>query len=179
MPRRERDMEGIIYTGVPSKEELEHCPGVPGRERMDRGRVACIECVQEIPCNPCESICKFGAITVGNPITNLPHLDGEKCVGCGLCVANCPGLAITVINRAYSEDEAAIDFPYEYLPLPREGDTVDAVNRAGETVCQGRVLKVSKIPAYAGTAVISLAVPKEQIDEVRSMKRLPREEEDE
>ena len=43
-------MEGIIYTGVPSKEELAAAPGVPSRERMEKGRVACIECVQEIPC---------------------------------------------------------------------------------------------------------------------------------
>ena len=58
-------MEGVAYTGVPSPEELKNCPGVPSKARMQRGRVACIECVQEIPCNPCEGICKFGAITVG------------------------------------------------------------------------------------------------------------------
>lgn len=172
-------MEGIIYTGVPSKEELASAPGVPSRERMDRGRVACIECVQEIPCNPCESICRFGAITIGDEITNLPHLDADKCTGCGLCVANCPGLAITVINRAFSSDEATVDFPFEYYPLPKLGDEVDAVNRAGEVVCRGRVIRVTKIPAYAGTAVISMAVPKEFSDEVRSMKRLPREDTDE
>ena len=167
-------MEGVVYTGVPSAEELANCPGRPTQARMERGRVACIECVQEIPCNPCEGICKAGAITVGEQITNLPCLDEDKCTGCGLCVANCPGLAITILDKSYSETEATIDFPFEYLPLPCVGDKVDAVSRAGEPVCKGRILRVTKLPAYAGTAVIRMAVPQEYIDEVRSMKRLPR-----
>ena len=167
-------MDGIRYTGVPSAEELKNCPGVPSRERMNKGRVACIECVQEIPCNPCEAICRFGAITVGEQITNLPHLSEENCTGCGLCVANCPGLAITVLDLTYSETEATIDFPFEYLPLPQAGDRVDAVGRDGMKVCDGTVVRVTKLPSYAGTAVIRMAIPKEHINDVRSMKRLPR-----
>ena len=80
---------GIIYTGVPSKEELANAPGVPSEKRMLEGRVACIECVQGIPCNPCESACKFGAITIGEEITNLPRINEEKCVGCGVCQQLC------------------------------------------------------------------------------------------
>ena len=41
-------------------------------------------------------------------------------------------------------------------------------------MCQGRVLAVTKLPAYAGTAVVRIAVPIALADEVRSMKRLPR-----
>lgn len=172
-------MEGIVYTGVPSKEELAACPGVPSEARMNRGRVACIECVQEIPCNPCEGLCKFGAISVGEQITNLPCLDEEKCTGCGMCVAGCPGLAITIIDKNYSDEEATIDFPFEYLPLPAQGDIVQASGRDGSVICPGRILRVTKLPAYAGTAVIRMAVAKEHIDEVRSMRRLPRTEEPE
>lgn len=168
-------MDGVRYTGVPSKEELAACPGRPTEERMRKGRVACIECVQEIPCNPCEGICRFGSITVGEQITDLPVLHEESCTGCGLCVANCPGLAIVILDKSYSSTEGTVDFPFEYLPLPAEGDTVDAVNRAGETVCKGEVLKVTKVKSYAGTAVIRLKVPLDYVDEVRSMKRLPRD----
>ena len=165
-------MEGVKYTGVPSRAELDACPGRPSEERMKKGRVACIECVQEIPCNPCEGICRFGAITVGEQITNLPVLDEEKCTGCGLCVANCPGLAIVVLDKSYSETEGTVDFPYEYLPLPEKGDIVDAVNRSGEVVCKGEVLSVTKLKSYAGTAVIRLKVPLDMVDEVRSIPRL-------
>ena len=62
---------GVQYTGVPSQDELSRCPGVPTETRVKLGRVACIECVQEIPCNPCEGLCKFGAITIGEQITYL------------------------------------------------------------------------------------------------------------
>ena len=105
-------MEGVRYTGVPSKEELKNCPGVPSEARMRKGRVACVECVQEIPCNPCEGICPVHAITVGEQITSLPHLNEEKCTGCGLCVANCPGLAIVLVDKSYSEAEGTVDFPF-------------------------------------------------------------------
>ena len=91
--------EGVAYTGVPSKEELRQAPGVPSQERMRQGRVAVIECVQEIPCNPCESACRFQAIHIGEQITDLPRIDEEKCTGCGACVAACPGLAITVVDK--------------------------------------------------------------------------------
>ena len=40
-------------------------PGIPSEERMKLGPVACIECLQQIPCNPCEEACPRGAITVG------------------------------------------------------------------------------------------------------------------
>jgi Fe-S-cluster-containing hydrogenase component 2 len=166
--------EGVVYTGIPSAAELAVCPGIPSRERLGRGRVAVIECVQEIPCNPCESACRFGAIQIGEQITALPRLDGERCTGCGLCVALCPGLAITVIDKSFSAAEATVDFPFEYLPLPAKGDIVDACNRGGEPVCKGRVEAVKKTAVYAGTAVVSIAVPKEFAEEVRTMKRLPR-----
>ena len=169
-------MEGIRYTGIPSAQELAQCPGVPSEARMRRGRVACIECVQEIPCNPCEMICRFGAITVGDPITNLPHLDEDKCTGCGMCVANCPGLAITLIDKSYTQTEATVDFPFEYLPLPVEGDWVTAVGRDGQPICPGRVIRVTKSLAYAGTTVIRMEVPKDKADQVRSMQRLGRED---
>lgn len=167
---------GVAFTGVPSQDELAHCPGVPTEMRMQHGRVACIECVQQIPCNPCEGLCKFGAITIGEEITNLPKLHEDNCVGCGLCVAGCPGLAITILDRSYSEREATIDFPFEYLPLPAVGAWVDAVNRAGEVVCKGRILRVLKLESYQGTAVICMAIPQEYLNEVRSMKRLPKQD---
>ena len=168
--------EGIVYTGIPSGEELANCPGRPTKERMEKGRVAVIECVQEIPCNPCEAACRFGAISIGENITSLPCLDGDRCTGCGMCITQCPGLAIVVINKNYSEKEASIDFPFEYLPLPKVGDRVQAVGRDGQPVCEGIILKVTKAEAFEGTCVVSMTVPREYIDTVRSMKRLPAEQ---
>ena len=168
-------MEGIIYTGIPSSGELARCPGIPSQERMKKGRVAVIECVQEIPCNPCEAVCRSGAITVGEQITALPVLNGDKCTGCGLCVPGCPGLAIVIIDKSREDGLAVVEFPFEYLPLPVYGDKVTAVDRAGESVCEGEVLSVRREAAYGETAVVGLLVPLHFADEVRSMKRLPKE----
>ncbi|NLZ52627.1 MAG: 4Fe-4S binding protein [Thermoanaerobacteraceae bacterium] len=161
---------GVIYQGFPSDEELAKIPGVPGKQRIKKGPVAFIECAQEIPCNPCEEACPYGAIKVGKPITNLPKLDPEKCIGCGNCIAACPGLAIFVVNGAKAKAE--ISFPYEYYPLPEKGQIVDCVDRSGEIVTSGKVLRVIKSPKYDQTAVVTVEVDQEYIDIVRSIKRL-------
>ncbi len=139
---------------------------------MARGPVAQLECVQCIPCNPCEQACAAGAISVGNPITNRPVLDAEKCVGCGKCISKCPGLAITVIDMAYGNGLATLDFPYEYIPLPEPGDRVTAVDREGVPVCGAEVLSVSPPAANGGTGIIRIAFPLAEADRVKSVRRL-------
>ncbi|SDF44993.1 (2Fe-2S)-binding protein [Sporolituus thermophilus] len=167
-------MDGVKYTGMLSAAELKRV--LPAADRLARGPVAVIECVQEIPCNPCEKACPFGAITVGGDITALPVLDQEKCKGCGVCVSRCPGLAIFVVNAAYSADEALITMPYEYLPLPDEGELVRGLDRSGRPVCQGRVVKVDRSPRNDGTTVITLAVPKAYVHDVRNLRRMEKDE---
>ena len=167
-----QNLEGVRKTGIPSKEELEASPGYPTSEALQRGPIVVIECVQDIPCNPCEMACPKGAIRVGNPITRLPVFDAEKCDGCGTCIPVCPGQAIFRVDTTYSENEAAVSFPYEYLPIPKKGEPVDGVNRAGEVICKAEVLRVQKPKKYDHTAVITVAVPKHLAMAVRSMKRL-------
>jgi len=162
----------LIKNGFPSPEEIKSANTWPTEERFSKGPVALIECVQEIPCNPCEDACPFHSIHIGNPITNLPKLDPEKCTGCGLCIAACSGLAIFVVNKAYSETEATVSFPFEYLPLPEKGSEVQAVNRAGEYVCMGTVDKIMNPAKNDHTPVVTIIIPKEHADTVRSIRRL-------
>lgn len=161
---------GIAKCGVASREERLACAGRPSAQRMARGAVAVIECVQGIPCNPCEAACPKQAIRVGNPITNCPELDEDLCIGCGLCIAKCPGLAIFVVDETYNETQAAVSFPYEYWPLPAKGDVVDALDRYGKTVGVAEVLRVVSPPAYAKTAVVTVAVDKQLSDIVRNIR---------
>ncbi len=163
----------FINTGYLEYMELKKIQKLPDKERFEKGPVAVIECVQEIPCNPCEAACRFRAIKIGEPITNLPVLASEKCSGCGICVSRCPGLAIFIVNKVYSKTSAAVSFPYEYYPIPEEGMPVRAVNRKGDFVCDGRVIKVMNPASFDHTPVITIEIPTEMSEEVRSIERKP------
>ena len=163
--------KGFALTGLATREELLNSPGYPSAERMAKGAVAVIECTQEIPCDPCEAACPVGAISVGQPITTVPILDGTKCTGCGLCIAACPGQAIFLVDLTYADSEALVAFPYEFLPLPTIGNEVDAVNREGKVVTRGRIVRVLNPRKYDRTPVVYIAVPKRFAQEVRSIRR--------
>jgi ferredoxin len=162
---------GFELDGVATRAELLKSPGYPSSGRMAKGAVAVIECMQEIPCDPCEASCPFGAIIVGQPITNLPRLLEDKCIGCGLCLAACPGQAIFLEDLTYAGKEALVAFPYEFLPLPTKGSRVEAVDRTGEVVAPARVVRVLNPRKYDRTPVVYVAVPKDHAHEVRCMRR--------
>ena len=163
----------VLSHGYPSLEEIQAANGWPSADRWRKGPVAIIECVQEIPCNPCEDACPFKAIHIGTPITVIPRLDADICMGCGQCLAHCSGLAIFMVDKSKSESSgrATVSFPYEYVPLPVKGAEVQAVNRAGEFVCMGTVTNIIDTKANDHTPIVTLEIPLEFADTVRSMKR--------
>ena len=157
-------------TGYLSEEELKASPGIPSRSRREKGPVAVIECLEDIPCNPCESSCNVGAIVVGEDITNLPHLDGEKCVACQTCVYICPGQAIFMVDESLPNGRATVMMPYEYRPLPEEGDTVTALDRAGQALGDAKVTAVRQTKRMDQTATVTIEVPREWSMRARGIK---------
>lgn len=118
-----------------------------------------IECTQNIPCNPCQDACPVGCIKVGSNITSLPVLDGEKkCIGCGMCVASCPGQAIFLIKE--EAEQAEITLPYEFMPLPKKGDKGTALSRSGQPLCEAEVVAVKSVAAMDHTNLLTMRVPK-------------------
>lgn len=162
---------GFEEKGYLEYQELSELRSVPSQQRYQMGPVAIAECVQCIPCNPCETACKTGALTVGKPITNLPQVDYDRCTGCGMCIAKCPGMAIFVVDKTYSKSTATVSFPYEYYPLPEEGTEVYAVDRSGSVVCSGIIRSVRNPKSFDRTPVITVEIPKEYADEVRIIRR--------
>ncbi len=130
-----------------------------------------INCNECIPCNPCETACLFGCIQVGNTITDLPSLNLAKCTGCAQCVSACPGLAIFLLERDFSEAQAAITIPYEFLPLPEKGDKILSLDRNGYVVCEGEIVDVRVSKKADRTALVKVTVPKEYAEKIRSIKR--------
>ena len=164
--------EGITVTGSPTIEELEKTPGFPNKERLLKGPVAVIECVQEISCDACGSVCPFDAIELAS-MSSLPKLYEERCTGCGSCIPLCPGLAIFLVDYNFSKDEALVSFPYEFLPIPKVGTTVNATDRLVMSVAKGRIVNVLEREIFDHTLVVSVAVPKEFAQIVRGI-ALPR-----
>ena len=130
-----------------------------------------IECVQKIPCNPCATVCPKGAITIEGNITNIPQVDFDKCNGCGLCIANCPGLAIFSVDESLPDNKAEVGIPFEFKPLPEVGEKVNLLNRAGEVIGTGEVRKVRNPKSYDRTPIIYLLVPQELSLDVRFLKK--------
>lgn len=124
------------------------------------GPHAVMECYDEIPCNPCQAVCPTGAIHVGASMIGAPQLSLDKCVGCGKCVAACPGMACFLVNLNYSQEEAEIAIPYEYLPMPTQGKEITALSREGEALCRGRISRVIMSPGADQTAIVYFTVPK-------------------
>jgi len=74
-----------------------------------------------------------------------------------------------VVDATYSDEEALIKIPYEFLPLPKEKEIVKGLDREGKYVCDVRVERVLNSKALDRTPVISIAVPKEYIKVVRNI----------
>jgi Fe-S-cluster-containing hydrogenase component 2 len=98
-------------------------------------------------------------------------LEEDLCNGCGICLPQCPGLAIFLIDLSYSKTEATVSFPHEFFPLPKEGERVNAVDRSGKVVAHGRVVKVRNHPSQDRTPVVTIAVPKKYGWVVRGIER--------
>ncbi|MCF7833555.1 MAG: FAD-dependent oxidoreductase [Candidatus Marinimicrobia bacterium] len=102
-----------------------------------------IHCIQEIPCNPCETICPVGAISLQarqNNIMDIPEYTGN-CTGCMKCVAICPGLAITLAKRT-GEKSAEVVLPYEFLVDFEVGDRLPLTDMEGNYLEDGIVKRI-------------------------------------
>ena len=169
----------LAKDGFLDLEEVMDIPGFPGIEVLNNKKCVVIECKQNIPCNPCESACPHHAISIGNPITNLPVVDPEKCIGCGLCVAQCPGQACFLVDMSHEEYDT-VTLPYEYYPLPEKDQEVYGLSRDGKYVIKAVVVRVVLTKKNDRTAVIEVKVPKGYGMKVRNIsvdgKRIAEEE---
>lgn len=159
--------ENLLLHGFVADDEIERFPGVTHRA----GVHPVMECTQNIPCNPCEDACPKHVIEVGSNITNLPHIvEGNECIDCGMCVASCSGQAIFLINEDTGDGKAEVTMPYEFLPLPTEGQTGKALSREGKPVCDATVVRVRSSKAYDHTNLVTISVPKDMVMKARFFK---------
>ena len=126
-----------LQRGYLTRKELEDLGVFPPREIIESKRVAIIECVEDIPCNPCEAACSFNVIHKES-FTKPGKVDWENCNGCAACVAACPGQSVFL--QQIKDGKGYVTMPYELLPEPRIGSKVALLDRAGEDVGEGRIV---------------------------------------
>ena len=153
-----RDVIDVPPQWLRTAEVLKSRPGAVVTEDIPEsgdGVFPIFHCSQEIPCNPCTSICPEHAIHIeGDDIRGLPAWDGETCLGCEKCVAVCPGLAITLIDHRKSEEEPAVTIPYEFTRARiNEGDVVTVLSTEGQVLGNVPVVKV-RAPKHADHALL-------------------------
>lgn len=154
-------------TGVPTKELIQS--RFPQDEYLVRPK-AITECYEAIPCNPCETSCPFHAITVGDDINTPPKVDFDACTGCGICVYNCPGLAIFTVQ--IKDDYLLFQIPYEFVPRPEVGDIMHAVNRSGEIIDTCVIMKVTNTVKQDKTTLLNVKVDRKHLYDFVTVRRM-------
>jgi sarcosine oxidase subunit alpha len=122
-------------------------------------------CSQEIPCNPCTSVCSISAIKTGEDIRGRPHWVGkelgEECTGCTKCVTICPGLAITLVNTKKDAEFPTVTIAHEFLKDEiKAGDHVTVLDTEGTPLGQVEVFKVTSSKKLDRTLLIRVKAPK-------------------
>ena len=138
-----------------------------------------IHCKQEIPCNPCSTVCPELSITMdGDPIKGRPLFNG-KCKGCMKCLAICPGLAITLVDYRKDPENPVVFLPYEIGNVDvAKGDTIACVDVDGNplgdyTVLGARPTKDSnqtwivrtRVPAGVAKRIVAFTIQEKAVSE--------------
>jgi len=145
---------------------LKSKPGpITKREHPDKedGVFPLFHCEQEVPCNPCTSVCPVGALkTERDEITGLPYMsDLDKCVGCLSCVGICPGLAITIVDYRRDREFPTVTLPYEvWRDRVEKGRMITVTDKEGAILGRFPVENVVTNPRYPGTLLVQVKVPK-------------------
>jgi NADPH-dependent 2,4-dienoyl-CoA reductase/sulfur reductase-like enzyme/Fe-S-cluster-containing hydrogenase component 2/bacterioferritin-associated ferredoxin len=127
----------------------------------EEGIFPVFHCYQEVPCNPCTSVCPQHAIhTENDTITGLPYFtDSVDCTGCASCVAVCPGLSVSLVDYRKDPDHPLVILPYEVWREKVEvGQKVPVTDVDGAILGYYAVEKVKTRKKYPGTLMVHIRV---------------------
>jgi len=153
-----RDVGEVPPEWHKTAEILKSRPGATVTEEIPverSGVFPVFHCSQEIPCNPCTSICPQHAIRIeGDEILGLPTFVAEDCIACEQCVAICPGLAVTLVDYRKGAEQATVTIPFEFTRQRiKEGDVVTVLDTDGNVLGNVPVTKVRE-PKFADHALL-------------------------
>lgn len=131
--------------------------------KEEEGIIPIFHCTQEIPCNPCTTVCPRHQIaTLDDLITELPYFKGEKsCSGCGSCVSVCPGLAITLVDYRRDKENPLVTLPFEMINGGAvKGKQVTTVSNSG-VLGEFEVVRTRVLKEYPKTQLVTVKTPRE------------------
>jgi len=163
-----KDIPNIPSSWMETEEILKSKPGMVVPEtyidNLD-GVFPVFHCVQEIPCNPCSSVCPKDLIFIDEAdIRHLPHFDEERadeCIACGRCVAVCPGLAVSLVDFRKRSQTALVSLPVEqnYADIAI-GNEIEVTDTDGVALGNFKIEKIRTVAGYKdGTRLVSVEVP--------------------
>ena len=149
-------------------EILKSKPGIEIEEyvpEFQEGVIPVFHCTQEIPCNPCSTLCPHGLIFIDSKdIRQVPVFlgNGYCCEVCEQCVVGCPGLAISLVDYRKDPYHPIISIPFEFDKDPiKHLDRVTAMDTEGNAIGDFEVLSIHKTKESDRTSVVQIEAPRE------------------
>ncbi|HEX2981763.1 MAG TPA: FAD-dependent oxidoreductase [Anaerolineaceae bacterium] len=159
---------GELLKSKPGKSVDEVLPDVM------RGVTPVLHCTQEIPCDPCSTLCSHNLIEVSKrDIRSIPSFLGNEmcCEVCERCVVGCPGLAITLVDYRSNPDIPIVSIPYEFTRESiKSRDRVIVLDTEGNELGVHDVINVHSIENNDRTLVVQVQLPKEYARQVAGIR---------
>ena len=171
-----RDL-GLVKENAPKewKAKLEVLKSRPGKtedkKTTDRreGVFPVFHCRQEIPCNPCISVCPKKSISQQKDnILSLPKFEGE-CAACGNCVAVCPGLAVTLVDYRSDAKFPFVTMAYEIGGDLKPGGSVTVTDETGAVLGTALITGLREVKA-SKTVLLTVKTAAETANRVAGIK---------
>jgi len=121
-----------------------------------------LHCAQEIPCNPCVSVCPKGVISIpGDSLLGKPQIAKHECIGCNKCVFICPGLSISLADYRDDPNNPVVSLAYEvYNYEYKKGDQVLLTDYEGNPLQEAEIIDTVLNKASGKTQIVKVRVPR-------------------
>jgi len=169
---------GVMASPVPEfwferLQVLKSRPGATGFPKpKDHNKLVypVLHCRQEIPCNPCVTVCPKKSIKLsGHSIMGTPKFEGD-CIGCFKCLLICPGLAVTIVDYRKDARNPSVAIPFEIgRGLVKKGDMVRLTGWEGADLGEAEVLDVKDFKAE-NTMIVVVKTSPENADLAASLR---------
>ncbi|TYB30341.1 MAG: FAD-dependent oxidoreductase [Candidatus Mcinerneyibacterium aminivorans] len=136
--------------------------------RKREGIYPVFHCSQEIPCNPCISVCPQKGIYIDpdNMMKTPEFIENNYCIGCYRCVAVCPGLAVTLVDYREDNENPIITIAHEYGDDLKAGDTAVLTGKNGKEFGEFEVIDTVTLLHYRNTNLVQFKVPVDIAEDV-------------